>query len=132
MSMNDSQRAPMGATKTILICEDEPALRELVRASLDGGYEFVEASDGYMALQLARELTPDAVILDLMLPGLGGFEVLAELRADERLASIPILVITAWSETREDLVAAGADDFLPKPFDPDQLRTKLGKLVGSA
>jgi CheY-like chemotaxis protein len=122
----------MGTTKTILICEDEPALRELVRASLDGDYEFVEASDGYMALQLARELVPDAVVLDLMLPGLGGFEVLAELRADERLARIPILVITAWSETREDLVAAGADDFLPKPFDPDQLRTKLGKLVGAA
>lgn len=122
----------METAKTILICEDEPALRELVRASLDGDYEFVEASDGYMALQLARELVPDAVILDLMLPGLGGLEVLGELRADERLAGTPVLVITAWSETREDLVAAGADEFLPKPFDPDQLRIKLEKLVGEA
>lgn len=122
----------METAKTILICEDEPALRELVRASLDGEWEFVEASDGYMALQLARELVPDAVILDLMLPGLGGLEVLGELRADERLARTPVLVITAWSETREDLVAAGADDFLPKPFDPDQLRIKLEKLVGEA
>lgn len=115
--------------KTILICEDEPALRELVRASLDGDYRFVEASDGYVALQLARELAPDAVILDLMLPGLGGIEVLAELRADEQLSRIPVLVITAWSETREDLVEAGADDFLPKPFDPDQLRVKLETLL---
>lgn len=122
----------METAKTILICEDEPALRELVRASLDGDYEFVEASDGYMALQLARELVPDAVILDLMLPGLGGLEVLGELRADDRLAGTPVLVITAWSETREDLVAAGADEFLPKPFDPDQLRIKLEKLVGEA
>jgi CheY-like chemotaxis protein len=130
MSMEDSHRAPVETDKTILICEDEPALRELVRASLDGGYRFVEASDGYVALQLARELDPDAVILDPMLPGLGGLEVLAELRADERLASIPVLVITAWSETREDLVAAGASDFLPKPFDPDQLRVKLERLVG--
>ena len=122
----------METAKTILICEDEPALRELVRASLDGDYEFVEASDGYMALQLARELVPDAVILDLMLPGLGGLEVLGELRADERTSGTPVLVITAWSETREDLVAAGADEFLPKPFDPEQLRIKLEKLVGEA
>jgi two-component system, OmpR family, response regulator RpaA len=119
----------METTKTILICEDEPALRELVRASLDGGYEFAEASDGYAALQLARELVPDAVILDLMLPGLGGLEVLAELRADERLANTPVLIITAWSETREDLVAAGASDFLAKPFDPDQLKRKVDTLV---
>jgi DNA-binding response OmpR family regulator len=119
-------------TKTILICEDEPALRELVRASLDGDFRFVEASDGYVALQLARELGPDAVILDLMLPGLGGLEVLAELRADERLAATPVLVITAWSETRQDLVDAGADEFLPKPFDPDELRVKLDKLLDRA
>jgi CheY-like chemotaxis protein len=122
----------METPKTILICEDEPALRELVRASLDSGYEFVEASDGYMALQLARELQPDAVVLDLMLPGLSGLDVLAELRGDPALADIPVLVITAWSETREDLVAAGADDFLPKPFDPDQLKTKLEHLVRAA
>jgi two-component system, OmpR family, response regulator RpaA len=119
----------MEPPKTILICEDEPALRELVRASLDGGYEFAEASDGYVALQLARELAPDAMILDLMLPGLGGLDVLAEIRADERLAQMPVLVITAWSETLEDLVAAGADDFLPKPFDPDQLKVKLDRLL---
>lgn len=120
----------MDTPKTILICEDEPALRELVRASLDGGFEFAEASDGYAALQLAREVAPDAVILDLMLPGLGGMEVLAELRADQRLANIPVLVITAWSETLEDLLAAGADDFLAKPFDPDQLKQKVDTLVG--
>ena len=119
----------MDTPKTILICEDEPALRELVRASLDGGYEFAEANDGYAALQLAREVAPAVVILDLMLPGLGGLEVLAELRADERLADIPVLVITAWSEKREDLVAAGATDFLAKPFDPDQLNQKVARLV---
>jgi DNA-binding response OmpR family regulator len=127
--MKSSQRAPVETAKTILICEDEPALRELVRASLDSGYEFAEASDGYVALRLARELGPDAIILDLMLPGLSGLDVLAELRADEQLANIPVLVITAWSETREDLVAAGADDFLPKPFDPDKLQQKLDRLL---
>ena len=119
----------MNESKTILICEDEAALRELVRASLDGGYRFAEASDGYVALQLAQELAPDAVILDLMLPGLGGLEVLAGLRADDRLRDTKVLIITAWSEDREDLIAAGADDFLPKPFDPDELKRKLEKLL---
>jgi DNA-binding response OmpR family regulator len=117
------------AAKKILICEDEAALRELVRASLDGNYEFVEAGDGYVALQLARELRPDAMILDLMLPGISGLEVLAEIRGDEQLRDMPVLVITAWSETHDDLVAAGADDYLPKPFDPDKLQAKVEKLV---
>ena len=116
-------------TKTILICEDEPALRELVRASLDGGYRFAEASDGYAALKLAQELVPDAVVLDLMLPGLSGLDVLAGLRRDERLRHTRVLVVTAWSETHEDIVAAGADDFLPKPFDPDVLKAKLENLL---
>ena len=119
----------METTKTILICEDEPALRELVRASLDGGYRFAEASDGYAALKLAQELVPDAVVLDLMLPGLSGLDVLAGLRGDERLRHTRVLVVTAWSETHEDIVAAGADDFLPKPFDPDVLKAKLENLL---
>jgi two-component system, OmpR family, alkaline phosphatase synthesis response regulator PhoP len=122
----------MEETKTILICEDEATLRELIRASLDGGYRFAEAGDGYVALQLAQELAPDAVILDLMLPGLSGLEVLAGLRADERLRDTRVLIITAWSENREDLIAAGADDFLPKPFDPDDLKRKLEKLLEGA
>ena len=115
--------------KTILICEDEPALRELVRASLDSGYRFAEASDGFVALKLAQELVPDAVILDLMLPGLSGLEVLAGLRGDERLRHTRVLVVTAWSESHEDIVAAGADDFLPKPFEPDVLKAKIENLL---
>ena len=69
----------MERRKTILICDDEPALRELIRASMDDGYEFAEASDGIVAIELAREVRPDMVILDLMLPRLSGLEVLARL-----------------------------------------------------
>jgi CheY-like chemotaxis protein len=116
--------------KTILICDDEPALRELVRASLDDGYRFAEASDGLLAIELAREVEPDVVILDLMLPRLGGLEVLALLQADEQLRDVPVLVITAWNETREDVLAAGAAEFIAKPFDPDELRTSIEKLLG--
>ena len=119
----------MESRKTILICDDEPALRELVRASLDDGYRFAEASDGLVALELARELEPDAVILDLMLPRLGGLEVLARLQADAQLSRVPVLVITAWNETREDVLAAGAAEFVTKPFDPDLLKAAVKELL---
>jgi CheY-like chemotaxis protein len=119
----------MEESKTILIADDEPTLRELVRASLDGGYRFAEASDGVVALQLARELDPDVIILDLMLPRLSGLEVLEELRADERLQHIPVLVMTAWNDTYDAALAAGADRFLTKPFHPDELKLAVAELV---
>jgi CheY-like chemotaxis protein len=122
----------MDNPKTILICDDEPALRELIRASLDDGYLFAEASDGLTALELAREVEPDVVVLDLMLPRLGGLEVLARLRADEHLREVPVLVITAWNETREDVIAAGAAEFTSKPFDPDALRASIERLLEAA
>ena len=118
--------------KTILICDDEPALRELIRASLDDQYLFAEASDGVTALELAREVEPDLVVLDLMLPRLGGLEVLARLRADPLLREVPVLVITAWNETREDVIAAGAAEFASKPFDPDVLRASIERLLDAA
>jgi DNA-binding response OmpR family regulator len=121
----------MNGRKTILICDDEPALRELIRASMDDGYEFAEASDGIIAMELAREVNPDIVILDLMLPRLSGLEVLARMNEDERLKDVPVLVITAWNETREDVLSAGADDFVAKPFDPEDLRSAVNRLVAA-
>jgi DNA-binding response OmpR family regulator len=119
----------MNGRKTILICDDEPALRELIRASMDEGYEFAEASDGIIAMELAREVSPDLVILDLMLPRLSGLEVLARMNEDERLKDVPVLVITAWNETREDVLSAGADEFVAKPFDPEYLRAVVNRLA---
>jgi CheY-like chemotaxis protein len=120
----------MEESKSILIADDEPTLRELVRASLDGNYRFAEASDGVVALQLARELDPDVIILDLMLPRLSGLDVLEELRADERLQHIPVLVMTAWNDTYDEALAAGANRFLAKPFHPDELKLAVDELVG--
>jgi DNA-binding response OmpR family regulator len=121
----------MERRKTILICDDEPALRELIRASMDDSYEFAEASDGIVAMELAKKLSPDMVILDLMLPRLSGLEVLARFNEDEELKDVPVLVITAWNETREDVLAAGADDFVSKPFDPEDLRCAVKRLVAA-
>jgi len=72
--------AMAGSLATVLICDDEPSLRELIRISLDGPYEFVEADDGEQSLELARLVRPDVMILDMMMPRRSGLEVLHAMR----------------------------------------------------
>jgi DNA-binding response OmpR family regulator len=110
-----------GFLATVLICDDEPSLRELIRVSLDGHYEFAEADDGEQSLELARRLKPDLVILDMMMPRRSGLEVLAELRHDEELAETPVIVLTAQPAAREEALRAGADLVMVKPFEPAQI-----------
>src|SRR5215212_6702796 len=105
-----------GEGETILICEDEPSLRELVRAVLGPGYRYVEAVDGTVALELVQTTSPDLVILDLMLPYVSGFEVLTAIRANPELRNTPVVVLTAWSHVQAEAEAIGADRFVAKPF----------------
>lgn len=120
------------AHKTILICEDEAALRELVRAILGPEYAFAEAREGDEALALIRDLRPDLVVLDLMLPGKSGLEVLSELRSDQSAATTPVVVVTAWTHAEEAVLAAGADRFISKPFEPDELQATVEELLAAA
>jgi two-component system OmpR family response regulator len=117
------------APATILVCDDDPSLRELVRAVLGPSYRFVEAADGVEALTLARELRPDLIVLDVMLPELSGIEVLEALRLDDELRSLRVIVITAWSHAEIDAHVAGADRFVSKPFDPDDLSAAVEELL---
>lgn len=119
----------MTTDRTILICEDEAALRELVRVSLGAGFGFLEASDGNEALELAKEHKPDVIVLDLMLPGLSGLDVLAELKRNDDGPPPPVVVISAWGDARDEAFAAGADRFVLKPFLPDDLRAVIEELV---
>jgi putative two-component system response regulator len=127
--VDDHATQPPGTIPTILVCDDDPSLRELVRAVLGDRYRFVEAADGAEALELAREVPPNLIVLDVMLPGMSGIEVLEALDADAALASIPVVVITAWSHTEIDAELAGADRFVRKPFDPDALSTAVEELL---
>jgi DNA-binding response OmpR family regulator len=120
---------PETAAKTILICEDDTNLRTLVRLALGDGYRYYEAPDGPSGLELARRIHPDVIVLDLMLPGRSGLDVLAALRADDELAKTPVIVMSAWSHSDEAAVQAGADRFVPKPFDPDELRDAVLALL---
>ena len=117
-------RGDNGAVPRILVCDNEDVLRDLVRASLGGnGYDLVEARDGDEALALARDTKPDLVLLDMMMPGRSGLDVLAELRADPELAESRVVMLTARTQAadREAAAEAGADRFLTKPFSPLQL-----------
>jgi len=113
----------------ILVGDDDPSLRELIRAVLGPRYRFVEAADGREVLAVARDIRPDLIVLDVMLPGLNGIEVLDELRADDRLRATPVVVITAWSHAEVDAWTAGADRFVSKPFDPDDLSAAVEELL---
>lgn len=129
--MDDRAHQPIRDNRaaTILVCDDDPSLRELVRAVLGPRFRFLEAADGLEALALAREERPELIVLDVMLPGLSGIEVLEKLRTDEELKETRVIVITAWSHAEIDAQVAGADRFVAKPFDPDDLSTAVAELL---
>jgi CheY-like chemotaxis protein len=118
-----------GFLATVLICDDEPALRELVRVSLDDGYEIVEADNGHACLTAARATRPDIVVLDLMMPQKHGLDVLDDLRADGDLADTPVIVLTAQPAAGDDALRRGATRVLEKPFDPDQINAAVEEVL---
>ena len=115
-------------TQTVLIVDDEYAGRQTIEAVLDGeGYRLEMAENGFQALEKAKEILPDVILLDVMMPGMTGFEVCKHIREDKQLAEIPIIVLTALDDHNSMLKAleAGADDFISKPFDRYELRARL-------
>lgn len=113
----------------VLVVEDDATLRETLVYNLTReGYEVGEARDGRAAVRLARETTPDAIILDVMLPGLDGFEVCRILRQE---MSVPILMLTARDDEVDRVVGleVGADDYLTKPFSMRELMARVKALL---
>src|SRR3954451_12227312 len=120
--------APPVARTRVLIIEDERDLTQVLTYNLQReGFETVLAHDGQEGLRKAQTLLPDLIILDLMLPTLGGLEVCRELRAGERTRNIPILMLTARAEETDQVVgfSLGADDYVTKPFSVKVLLQRL-------
>ena len=115
----------------ILVADDVPENVRLLEAVLvPRGYDVVSASDGLQALEVARSARPDLVLLDVVMPGLDGFEVCRQLRAREDTAMLPVIMLTASEGTEKTkAIDAGADDFIPKPFNHDELLGRVRSLL---
>src|SRR5712671_4238219 len=114
----------MSSPQLILIVEDEKDLVDLMQFNLrQAGFETTSARDGEQALALARNRTPDLVLLDLMLPGLPGTEICRQLKSSPRTRHVPVIMVTARGEEVDRVVGfeLGADDFVTKPFSVREL-----------
>ncbi len=118
----------MSQASVVLIVDDNAMGRETLEDMLYGqGYTLAFAAHGLEALKQAAELMPDIILLDVMMPGMDGFDVCRRLRADARLAEVPIVLVTALDDRASRLqgIEAGADDFISKPFDRAELRARV-------
>jgi len=113
---------------TVLIVDDSPSARETLLAALDGhGYQLVTAENGSEALQLANQIRPDVILLDVMMPGMDGFEVCQRIRSMPALAEVPVVLLTALDDHASLLrgLEAGADDFFSKPIERKELLVRV-------
>lgn len=121
--------------KRIVLVEDEKDMAELVALRLKReGYTTEVAHDGLAGIKLIRSSPPDLVLLDIMLPGLSGTEILQEMRKDPRLAAIPVVMLTAKAEDSDVVVGLqfGADDYITKPFNMSVLMARIAAILRRA
>jgi DNA-binding response OmpR family regulator len=121
-----------GDAGTVLVADDDPDIRELVVFKLEqAGYTVHAVGDGEAALAATMALTPDLILLDVMMPGLNGFEVCRRLRANQNTATTPVIMLTARAQEAdvESGFAVGADDYIVKPFSPRELLTRVNNVL---
>lgn len=123
---------PASGSERILVVDDEPDIVALVAYHLvKAGYRVSTASSGPDAVAQARQERPSLVVLDLMLPGMSGFEVLAQLRGEESTKEVAVLMLTARKDEPDRIkgLSLGADDYLTKPFSPQELILRVGAIL---
>ena len=121
------------AATRILICDDDPVILRLLQVNLElEGYEVLMANDGEAALELANVENPDLVILDIMMPKLDGYQTCAKLKESPATKDIPVIFLSAKAQ-QSDIdkgIEYGVEDYLTKPFDPNQLIEVVERVVG--
>ena len=117
----------------ILVAEDEKQIADMIAFKLtNSGHEVIRAQDGEQAMKLAKRDIPDLIMLDAMMPGLGGFEVLRLLKLDATLRSVPVIMVTAKGHERDVLsgLRGGAVDYVVKPFSLKELAARVELALG--
>jgi DNA-binding response OmpR family regulator len=118
--------------KKVLVIEDDPSASQLMVYTLEPkGYQVITALDGLEGLKKARDEGPDLIILDIMLPGLDGYEVCQRLRREPETAGLPILMISAKArqDDKDTGINVGGDDYLTKPVKPSEILAKVQTLL---
>ena len=116
--------------KKILIVDDEYTIRELIDLTLNQEYDIIKAENGMKALELIKE-KPDLVILDIMMPGMDGYQVCRKIKENEETKNIPVIMLSAKHEI-EDLkqaIKVDVDEYITKPFEPDMLKKRVDENV---
>lgn len=123
----------MSQKAKVLIVDDEPFNVDVLQQELeDLGYQIITAFNGQEALDKIKSQQPDLILLDLMMPVLDGFAVLSELKADNVLRDIPVIIVSAANDSKSVVrgIKQGADDYITKPVDADHLVKKLKDYLG--
>jgi two-component system alkaline phosphatase synthesis response regulator PhoP len=127
----------MSEKKKILVVDDEPDFAAIVQRNLEKeGFEVDVAYDGVEGMEKVKSSPPDAIVLDVMMPEKDGYEMCAELKADEKLADIPVVMLTAVADhvastrySHADGMSMEADDYLPKPASADEITASIKSLL---
>ncbi len=121
--------------KPKIVCiEDEPEMIDLVRLILGRrGFELIGAVGGREGLETVRQVKPDLVLLDLMMPDMDGWEIYQHMKADEELRNIPVIIVTAKAQSIDKVLGlhiAKVDDYITKPFGPQELIDSVNRVLG--
>ena len=114
----------------VFVIDDEAGYTDVIHAVLEEyGLEVHTSNGAFEAVEMMGWITPDLILLDIMMPSVDGITLLRHLRRDPEKKKVPVLVVSAYPETQEEAEAAGADGFLTKPFSADQLRAAIGEFI---
>lgn len=120
--------------KKIVCIEDEPEMIDLIRLILGRrGFELIGAVGGREGLETVRQVKPDLVLLDLMMPDVDGWEIYQHMKADEELRNIPVIIVTAKAQSIDKVLGlhiAKVDDYITKPFGPQELIESVNRVLG--
>lgn len=113
--------------QTLLVVDDEPTNLQVLRHTLQGEYRLLFAKEGYKALELAHSDRPDLILLDIMMPGLSGYDVCTALKQDVNTSSIPVIFVSALAEANNEMLGLklGAVDYISKPYNPDIIKARV-------